>query len=281
MASNDEEIIKNQRRQQVLTGELPDNFLKIESGQVFPASGQSLYYPASFGRYQEVGVLSMTVVQARLVKNYGYLTRMDPYCRVRIGLQTFETPTAYNGAKSPRWNKLIQCNLPENVREVYLEMFDECTFSVDERIAWCLIKIPDSVIMGEVLNEWFSLNGKQGEEKEGMIEIVFQYKKLPAGPMLVPSMVGPMVINPMVQPLIYPNAYGPQVIMQQPIQPVQPNFQQSSPGPQQIFESNPADLRTLKEMCPDMDVDIIKTVLQQCGGNIDKAAAQLLEMNAT
>ena len=47
---------------------------------------------------------------------------------------------------------------------------------MDERIAWGLIAIKDSVFEGETLEDWYSLSGKQGEDKEGMVNLVLAYR---------------------------------------------------------------------------------------------------------
>jgi len=51
-------------------------------------------------------MIAMAALQARLNKNYG-LTKMDPYCRIRVGHAVFETHTSASGGKMPVWNKVI------------------------------------------------------------------------------------------------------------------------------------------------------------------------------
>ncbi len=128
-----------------------------------------------------IGRLTVTVVEARLARNYGF-SRMDPYCRVRVGHSLYETPTCANGSKEPKWNKTFNCYLLQGVHALDAEIYDECTFSTDPLIAQGSLDFPDVVLTGrEVADVWFPLSGREGAEKEGMLHIILSLQAIAPG----------------------------------------------------------------------------------------------------
>jgi toll-interacting protein len=46
---------------------------------------------------------------------------------------------------------------------------------MDDRVAWVHIAIPSIVFSGETSDDWYSLSGRLGEEREGMVNLVLSH----------------------------------------------------------------------------------------------------------
>ncbi|KAF1770576.1 hypothetical protein GCK72_002395 [Caenorhabditis remanei] len=233
-----------ERRRKVLVGELPPHFLRL-AVPVQQVAEPEVVQPrlVSFVPPNTRGRLSVTILEANLVKNYG-LVRMDPYCRVRVGNVAFDTNVAANAGRSPTWNRTLNAYLPMNVESIYIQIFDEKAFGPDEVIAWAHVMLPLPIFNGDNLDEYFQLSGQQGEGKEGMIHLHFSF-----APIDLP-----------LQPEVQPEPEAAPV-----------------PLPVEITEE---DTKEIQEMFPTVDKEVIKCILEERRGDKEAAVSAILEMTA-
>ncbi|KAI1301519.1 Toll-interacting protein [Halotydeus destructor] len=274
---------RTERRDHLLLGDLPDDFLRIiptvENQQIASDEQTALALQQQFVRPPTFSVvpgaalpsntrgrLDITVVEAKLTKNYG-VTRMDPYVRIRVGHHIYETKTSYNGAKNPKWGKVFHCFLPNGVDVFHTEIYDERAFSNDEKIAWAMVNIPQRVLDGETVEDWIPLNGKQGDGREGTIGIVMSFTGMPNISQGMP-MQYPMPVQGIPMGSSY-SAIGPVHVQNSP----PPN-----PPIAHAIVISEEDVIQLKEMFPSLDTEVIQTVLESERGNKDRAVNSLLQM---
>ncbi|KAK4327361.1 hypothetical protein Pmani_002189 [Petrolisthes manimaculis] len=258
------------RRKQVMLGNLPNDFLRLAATN--PQSQEEADHAAAMhlqqqmiAQSQNVGMLQMTIVSAVLKKNYG-MTRMDPYVRVRLGHYVYETQTDVNGAKNPRWNKTFNIyQLPKGVNTIHLEVFDERTLTDDEVVAWVSLPIPEVIFQGETVDEWYNLSGKLGEGQEGTINVVMSYTTAP-----LPRTLGPVMVMPH-------GGYSYQTYAQVPVYTV-PQQQQTPvpPPPEPVIQEE--DLKQLGEMFPTVEKEVVRSVLEASRGNKETAINSLLQI---
>ena len=269
------------RRARCYLTELPDDFLRLDvsypadtqGGRLVPVTytPQTVYRPPS----NHVGKLKVTVSQGKLARNYGF-TRMDPYCRIRVGHSVYETPTDTNGSKNPRWNKSFTCNLSRGVRSLYIEVFNERYLAVDDRIAWGYYEFPEDLFNGETVEEWIPLSGRQGDNQEGNINLIFSFTPAPQQTAYQISAYGTQPVSVVPGP---PQVHYPPMQVPQPVSQTGASEPMQGPvtGAPVVREE---DVKQLKEMFPSLEEEVVRSVLEASHGQVNSAVNSLLQMTA-
>jgi len=275
-----------ERRQKAVVGPLPESFLRIPGIDDEPMTAEERDREMAIALQRQLaleqqeggagggaaavpvlnqnvmGRLTITVVEAKLTKNYG-VTRMDPYARLRVGHNVYETPTCQNGAREPKWNKTINCFLMAGSKTIDVEIYDECTFSPDSLIAHAAIPLTERVLAkGEMVDDWWPLSGQEGEEKEGMIHLILSMQSIPPGSAIrLPTGGGGVAPNVSGgKPMNYNTSY-----VAAPVAP--PNLNQE-------------DLEEFSKMFPAIDKGVIEAVFVESRGDKEATVNALLQLGS-
>jgi len=279
-----------ERRQRAVVGPLPDSFLRLagpETGEAhteltgeerdhelavqlqrqlaLEQRSQLAVQPPPLGQ-NVVGRLTITVVEARLNRNYG-VTRMDPYARLRVGHNVYETPTCQNGAKEPKWNKTINCFLLAGTKAIDVEIYDERTFSQDQLVAHSAVSLTERVLTGgEMVDDWWPLSGQEGEEREGMLHLILSMQIIPPGSAIRLPGPGSGAAPSLGPPLQY-QAERLSGVEQEDVVAAPPKLE-------------PAELEEFSKMFPDIEKSVIEAVHTESRGNKEETVVALLQLGS-
>lgn len=250
---------------------------RMQSGATAAVLGGGGAFAVSLGPApaNALGRLTVTVLEARLAKNYGFLSRMSPYCRLRIGHCVTETQPVENGGVEPRWNMTFSCYLLRGVDHIDLEIYDRCMFRSDSMIAHGALRIPKEVTDNLMaVDEWWPLSGQEGHLKEGQIHLILSLQPVSgASVQLVPGQRLQQVRpTEMHHPVGGHSQDG--TGRQQDGQPETGGVPRPAPPPKLTDEQ----LDEFCKMFPNIDKDVIVSVFQENRGSQEATVTSLLQL---
>lgn len=284
-------------RSRVMLGDLPQDFLRLQftHAQIYDPTGYSMRqaYPSVVSQQQLhqnpnfLGYFTLTIVEAKLIKNSGLLglIRMDPYVSFRIGHVSFDTPVAPSGGKNPQWKRSYRINLFKGMDRIHLEIYDQRNFTEDSFIGECDIVIPLEVMDGETRQCWCPLMGRPPNANENQGDILIVMSFMSVGATNRASVRTPTAKSDM-NSSGNANSSSSNTPLGLPTQSVNMNEQQqeleAERSPSAVPKPppppySPEDVRTIEEMFPTVDRQLIIDLLDKNHGDKDLVVNHLLQ----
>ncbi|TMW57137.1 hypothetical protein Poli38472_003062 [Pythium oligandrum] len=154
------------------------------------------------GAFARFGKLSVKVLRAFDLKKLGMMDTADPYVKLTIGTQQFQTKVHEKGGKNPEFNETFEFNISTE-KEMVVEVFDQESNGKDRFMAQTKVDIV----------AWLAKGGFEGDvelqdaenQPGGKLSVVSKFTKPAAGPpggaVKAPPQAPPILSGPAVAPL--------------------------------------------------------------------------------
>jgi len=111
-------------------------------------------------------------IEAHLVHDTDFLTKMNPYCVFVIEGKRINSQVCKRGGKHPHWNDAV--TIPANSEyKILVKLMDKDRFTSDDHIGSFIMDLQETVSQGKT-SKWYTLLHKNKPAGEILIESTFQ-----------------------------------------------------------------------------------------------------------
>lgn len=153
------------------------------------------------GAFARFGKLSIKVLRALDLKKLGMMDTADPYVKLTVGTQSFQSKVHEKGGKNPEFNESFEFNISTE-KELVIEILDKESSGKDRFMAQAKIDIVPWLAKGGFEGDLDLLDAEN--QAGGKLSVVAKFAKpaaAPGGPVKAPPMAPPVLSGPAVAPL--------------------------------------------------------------------------------
>jgi hypothetical protein len=133
------------------------------------------------------GSIVFKPIQAKLVRDKEIVSKMDPYCTIKVGEQNLHSETSQKGGTHPHWHNSITMPLPTEQSTCFVEIKDDKFLSPDDNVGACELDIKELQTEGTI-RKWYPLYHEENFTGEILMESTYMYED-PSG-RLSPGITG-------------------------------------------------------------------------------------------
>ncbi|ETV81549.1 hypothetical protein, variant [Aphanomyces astaci] len=148
------------------------------------------------GAVPRFGKLSVKLLKGLELKSLGTLQTADPYCKLTVGTQTFQTKVHEKGGKNPTWNETFEFSISTE-KELIMELYDKEQSGTDRFMGQCRVDLIAWIAKGGFEGD-LDLKDEQNQDA-GKVAAVVKFTKPvvgPAGPIKAPPQIIPGAVGP-------------------------------------------------------------------------------------